>query len=468
MLDLWVSRLRGFLYLHFLSHQWEPGEGGYLRACPSPTPPLPPFSPDLVWNTESEADHHSTHPTIPESALRLLSLDDRPTQAVGHQQPHAQTAQPSSQQLSHHAQAIAPPPPSLARQRSTAHPPLPSRHQDPAAAVADAQVAKPDQEALPPRDRALALYRDATRFEREGNLARALDGYRRATRLFPDIDRIARESLLRAPPAASTNLDHTSKHQPEQDSFQTFYSFVPPAPAHDAGLHPDDEPRLRVPLPPPAAEAATDDDNGDAAAFDYPHAASGYPQARDARRPVLLARLPDEVVAYVLRLCLLADSAAALPLSLACRKLHALTCERALWRALCLQHHRPPAVTGVSAAAASADTATSWAAALDADLATRHGGDWYRLWLDRARVRWEGVYVSRINYVRQGARAEGSGGYSPFLIVTYFRFLRFFPDGSLIAWTTTIEPQLAVKDLARGAKHQKGMSVGSYRLDGGN
>ena len=39
-----------------------------------------------------------------------------------------------------------------------------------------------------------------------------------------------------------------------------------------------------------------------------------------------------------------------------------------------------------------------------------------------------GVYISKTSYVRQGEHSV-DGFYKPYHTVTYYRFLRFFPDG---------------------------------------
>ncbi|KAI8854784.1 hypothetical protein BC829DRAFT_412882 [Chytridium lagenaria] len=70
--------------------------------------------------------------------------------------------------------------------------------------------------------------------------------------------------------------------------------------------------------------------------------------------------------------------------------------------------------------------------------------DWLMMWLDKPRIRFDGVYISRINYVREGYTESFN---KPFLIVTYFRYIRFFPDGTVIFWRSPLEPAVAVKEL---------------------
>lgn len=59
----------------------------------------------------------------------------------------------------------------------------------------------------------------------------------------------------------------------------------------------------------------------------------------------------------------------------------------------------------------------------------------------RPRIRFGGVYISTVNYTRPGASSANQVTWnSPVLIVTYYRYLRFFRDGSVISLLTTHEP----------------------------
>ncbi|KAK4526202.1 hypothetical protein GAYE_SCF20G4116 [Galdieria yellowstonensis] len=76
-----------------------------------------------------------------------------------------------------------------------------------------------------------------------------------------------------------------------------------------------------------------------------------------------------------------------------------------------------------------------------------YGGSWRRMFLERPHLRFDGVYISRHQYIRMGLT---EGKYKqPVFLVTYFRFLRFYPDGVCILLTSADKPTLAVKRLRR-------------------
>jgi F-box protein 9 len=73
----------------------------------------------------------------------------------------------------------------------------------------------------------------------------------------------------------------------------------------------------------------------------------------------------------------------------------------------------------------------------------------------RPRVRFGGVYISTVNYTRPGATSATQVTWnSPVLIVTYYRYLRFFRDGTVISLLTTSEPGDVVQHMAPENVHK--------------
>jgi F-box protein 9 len=75
---------------------------------------------------------------------------------------------------------------------------------------------------------------------------------------------------------------------------------------------------------------------------------------------------------------------------------------------------------------------------------------WQAMFRRRPRVRFNGCYISTVNYIRAG---QSSGQHltwnTPVHIVTYYRYLRLFRDGTAISLTTTDEPAHVVHQLTR-------------------
>ncbi|KAE9985852.1 hypothetical protein BLS_004532 [Venturia inaequalis] len=66
----------------------------------------------------------------------------------------------------------------------------------------------------------------------------------------------------------------------------------------------------------------------------------------------------------------------------------------------------------------------------------------------RPRIRFQGCYISTVNYTRPG-HANSMRWNTPILIVTYYRYLRFYRDGTVISLLTTHEPTDVVPFLTK-------------------
>ncbi|KAL8679686.1 MAG: hypothetical protein Q9186_004048 [Xanthomendoza sp. 1 TL-2023] len=73
----------------------------------------------------------------------------------------------------------------------------------------------------------------------------------------------------------------------------------------------------------------------------------------------------------------------------------------------------------------------------------------------RPRLRFNGCYISTVNYHRPGASNTYSNAtyISPVHIVTYYRYLRFFRDGTVVSLLTTNEPADVVHHLTKENLH---------------
>ena len=74
-------------------------------------------------------------------------------------------------------------------------------------------------------------------------------------------------------------------------------------------------------------------------------------------------------------------------------------------------------------------------------LHTTYTSSWRQMFRSRPRIRFNGCYISTVNYTRPGAASTLTTTWNtPVHIVTYFRYLRFFRNGTVISLLTTSEP----------------------------
>ncbi|KAJ5919864.1 hypothetical protein N7454_009699 [Penicillium verhagenii] len=76
---------------------------------------------------------------------------------------------------------------------------------------------------------------------------------------------------------------------------------------------------------------------------------------------------------------------------------------------------------------------------------------WSQVFQSYPRIRFSGIYISTVNYTRPGAQStyQTVSWNSPIHIVTYYRYLRFYPDGSVISLLTTTEPVDVVPHISK-------------------
>lgn len=69
-------------------------------------------------------------------------------------------------------------------------------------------------------------------------------------------------------------------------------------------------------------------------------------------------------------------------------------------------------------------------------------------------IRFGGVYISVVNYYSEGGRPEFSNSWTnPVKTVTYYRYLRFYPDGTCLLLLTHLDPSKVVPYIRRENKH---------------
>ncbi|PGH18972.1 hypothetical protein AJ79_00005 [Helicocarpus griseus UAMH5409] len=76
---------------------------------------------------------------------------------------------------------------------------------------------------------------------------------------------------------------------------------------------------------------------------------------------------------------------------------------------------------------------------------------WSQVFQTFPRIRFTGIYISTVNYTRPGANSalQNISWNTPIHIVTYYRYLRFYPDGSVISLLTTTEPVDVVPHISK-------------------
>ncbi|CAN9499918.1 unnamed protein product [Ophioblennius macclurei] len=156
---------------------------------------------------------------------------------------------------------------------------------------------------------------------------------------------------------------------------------------------------------------------------------------------VHISALPREILMYIFRWVVSSDldMRALEQLSLVCRGFYMCARDPEIWRLACLK------VWGRNC--------------------TKLGlfKSWREMFLQRPRVRFDGVYISKTSYIRQGEESL-DGFYRAWHHVEYYRYFRFFPDGQVIMLTTPEDPLSVVPRLRTKNPRVDAVLFGHFRL----
>lgn len=200
--------------------------------------------------------------------------------------------------------------------------------------------------------------------------------------------------------------------------------------------------------------------------------------------PCPISELPDEILLHILRDVAVADVGDFVRLAQVCKRLaYLVTTEDRIWRRVCLgsevgfgamHYHWQRGIQWepLDAAQELEDNADVFTleelaqrrqeesrATTNVLLRSLYANSWLTMFRRRPRIRFNGCYISTVNYIRAGqASVHQVAWNSPVHIVTYYRYLRLFRDGTAISLLTTDEPAHVVHHLTKAnlALHQGG------------
>ncbi|KAI9312111.1 hypothetical protein BX666DRAFT_2031301 [Dichotomocladium elegans] len=302
---------------------------------------------------------------------------------------------------------------------------------------------------------ALDVYLMAIEMERQGQLGQALTYYRRAFRLDPDVDTIylrqcdgpSDTSTASAAVAAAAAASSPRQKKTHQDPLVAAALADSSDVAALLGISYHDNYLIAHQQPNPRFV-----DTLDALAYEIIQQDIDYKPAIDYK-PVLIARLPDEILVEILSHMLLYSVSSVARFALVCRRFFLATRSPTLWRHACEHVFCTPGMTLEQSRRCQAEFA-----------ATLYDGHWLRMYIERPRLHFDGVYISVCQYIRPG-ESETSAWTRPVHLVTYYRYIRFFSDGTMIKYLSTDAPAQVVR-LLNPEFSRRQVFHGRYRFIG--
>lgn len=304
---------------------------------------------------------------------------------------------------------------------------------------------------------ALEYYEKAVDKETSGKLGDSLHLYRKAYRLDNRVDRAYREKYF---PGMWKRPAGAAPAQP--DSNPPNVSATVPSTTH----HAPDEPAAPLSLSDLIASFAGLSIEGAVAQVE------GTPAP-----PCPISELPEEILIHILCDVAIQDVGDFVRLSQVCKRFaYLVATDNRIWRRVCqgsefgfggMVYHWQRGITWeelgledepdedvLTMEELQQRRAEESEATTNALFSTVYPS-WQHMFRQRPRVRFNGCYISTVNYIRTG---QSSGNHitwnSPVHIVTYYRYLRFFRDGTVISLLTTNEPADVVHHLTKALLQQ--------------
>ncbi|KAG0168513.1 hypothetical protein DFQ30_004647 [Apophysomyces sp. BC1015] len=274
---------------------------------------------------------------------------------------------------------------------------------------------------------AMDHYIEAVDNERQGKLGQAINYYRRAFKLNPDVD-MDYKHHYQTHIAPTINEPKSTGDNGEDDD--AFHHVVPIGNEYIAPSAIRDDPLADL------IQQFTDEDLQYIPAIDY--------------KPVWIAKLPNEILVHVLRQLILRSVSSVANFALVCKNFFLLTRSPSLWRFVCEHAFQTPGMTLEESRRHQSESVLVY------------GGHWMRMFIERPRLRYDGVYISTCNYIRMGTSDTWN---QPVHLVTYYRYLRFFPNGRILKHVTTDEPADVVKLLRPNYKKRQ-IFLGQFDIEG--
>ncbi|KAJ1921214.1 hypothetical protein H4219_000813 [Mycoemilia scoparia] len=193
-------------------------------------------------------------------------------------------------------------------------------------------------------------------------------------------------------------------------------------------------------------------------------------------RPVHIDRLPQELTLRILKILAIIDIQAVGRASALCKKFVLITMDPDLWRfANIYSHINIESTRSISIRHELAENQDNDEMLKERNTyllqmnilkqqLPRYGLSWKKMYMQMPHIRYDGIYISTCCYIRPGS--HDNGFFSPVHLVTYYRYLRFFHDGTCMKLLTPDEPKNVVKSIKWDSR-TKGIQRGYYDIQYG-
>ncbi|KAI9456950.1 hypothetical protein HD554DRAFT_2144238 [Boletus coccyginus] len=276
--------------------------------------------------------------------------------------------------------------------------------------------------------RAVEIYRSAVQHEQESDLDEALRLYRHAFRLNPDVDRV-----------------YFKEEQRLQQLGRTIISLGHKKTASASRGEGTEGKEGRTMWPAEGKESVYMNGILSKVLECFPEVLTFEPE--DDREGVPINMIPQELLLSILRNL---DTMTLERFATVSRKARILSLDPSIWRDFVYLAYKPPQIPE----AVTVET-----------IVDGYDSNYRQTYIEHPRLRLDGVYIAVCHYVRRGLGENAWVNVSH--LVTYHRYLRFFPDGQVLSLLANEEYQpTLVIPMLKPSLRMKGFYIGDWRLEG--
>ncbi|KAK7590264.1 hypothetical protein V9T40_001877 [Parthenolecanium corni] len=156
-----------------------------------------------------------------------------------------------------------------------------------------------------------------------------------------------------------------------------------------------------------------------------------------------IADLPPEVIMYILRWVVSdeLDLRSLEQCSLISRGFYLCARDSCLWKSACIRMWKNEQI-----------------------IRSLNYDSWRDMYINHPRIGTNGCYIGETKYYRQGERSFQDQNYRPFHLVVYYRYLRFFADGTVLMVNSTEVPNVIVGQLRNKSAKNGALFRGCYNI----
>jgi F-box only protein C-terminal region len=153
--------------------------------------------------------------------------------------------------------------------------------------------------------------------------------------------------------------------------------------------------------------------------------------------------LPTEIHVQILKFLAVFDINSIFQISLCCKQMSILILKESIWRFACNFYHEVDVDREVS----------------------NFDYSFLKMWIHRPRLRYDGTYVSTIKYQREGMSDPSLrlANLKTLHVITYYRLKRFYPDHTVLIYTTSTDPEEIIPNFKKKSK-LKHCLIGNWKM----